>query len=172
MAAIKCFEDISANVDVEWNNNAHPELKLDKDGNTIGSNIYTGTHYRLYSDSSDKYVYSYSNVDSQFIALAFRKQNISLKVNFNITPTNATNKKLAFTAHKVNPTADTSYSGSSGGWAGAATDEVNIDDYVTITQDGIITTKSGFPNDDIIRITATTTDGSNKSFSFDVINTY
>jgi len=168
-------ESIGIDVDINWIKDTYigiqPNPTYWGKKNDAG-NIYTDTHFWAYNDSTGGMFFEYNLItdsqDFQFVSLIFC-QKVPLKVKFNITPANATNKELIFTAYKVNVDADTSYNGSFGGWAGAAGDEItNVGDCVTITKDGIITCKAGFSNSETIRITATTTDGSDKSYSFDI----
>jgi|GEM_PF-1588761 len=163
-------ESIAVDVDLDWIKNdagIKPNTSFQGYEYSFVSNIYRNTYFWSYNNSANNSFFEYfrttASEDSQLVAL-FVYRDTPLKLKFNITPSNATNKALTFTAHKVNPSFDSSYDG----WAGAAGDEVNIEDYVTITTNGEITLKSSFESYATIRITATTTDGSNKSFSFDI----
>ena len=171
-------ESISVNLDIDWIKNTHTGIQPDLFWWGLKSapvNIYGNTYNWFYQDSTNHYLFGYFSItnseDSQLLLLQFC-QDVSLKVNFNITPANATNKGLKFTAHEVDISNDTSYSGSNGGWEGAKGAEVDIDNYVTITQSGEITFKAGASYGKHIRITATTTDGSNKGCSFDVMKDF
>ena len=167
-------ESISVDLDLNWIEDMNTGIQLNPFWSGEGSpfaNIYGGIYSWDCYDSTDNILFGYWITHSEDPSLVILEifQDKPFKVKFNITPSNATNKGLKFTVHKVNLYSDSSYDGWAGGWAGAVGDEItNWNDYATITQDGVITIKSGFPKDDIIRITATTTDGSDKSFSFDI----